>query len=143
MVSSSNKISTAANLYEGKCSGCTTSYGDSNCAHHTSNAMALAGINILERSSDSRHPASKIKARCPGGRTIRAKELRDWWVAAGYKEYDKRPPLGTAAFFYIQRDSDSQGHVGLINTNGECRDTAWETGRKNADLGGDWRKYYY
>lgn len=96
--------------------------------------MARAGFNIT-----AAHPA--INARCPGAqgtrRIIRSKELRDWVAAQGYAAHSTKPPIGTGAFFYCERNSDGKGHCGLIDANGGVRDTG------AGDHFGDWRRYYW
>jgi len=78
------------------------SVGGDTCAHYASNALARAGFDITS-------PHDTIHARCKktseNGRVLRAKNLRDWIKAKGYTEYTTKP-VGTACFFYCERDKD-------------------------------------
>ena len=126
-------LSDAASLYTRSCDTCGEDLGN-NCAHYASNALANAGFDIT-----SAH--STINARCnaPKGsrRIIRAKELRAWIIAHGFKKHSNPPPYGTAAFFYCERNRDGQGHCGFIDDDGNDQDTG--TG---SDFG-DVHEYYY
>ena len=122
-------------MYNGKCGGCTKSYGEKggNCAHHTSDAMYRAGFTDVL----TKVVGGPITARCDGGRPIRAKELRDWVVGQGYTAHAARPAIGTAAFFFAYDAHKDKGHVGFIDKTGKCKDTG------TGDLWGTERKYYW
>ncbi|MEC0184744.1 hypothetical protein P4H61_25055 [Paenibacillus peoriae] len=108
-------LSKAYELYEGKCT-CDTSYGN-DCAHFLSNALINAGYSIT----------SGVK--CPTGRLIRAKELRDW--AKKMPNVVERTNHDSSSsgywFVYQERANDGQGHV-CIHKENQGKHTSVGTG---------------
>ena len=83
--------------YSNSCT-CGTHY-DNNSAHFLSNAMAVNGCSF---------PSGL--AKCPTGRPIRAKELRDWFrrISTGYAQNHDSLSSG---YWFVYQESGGQGHV--------------------------------
>ncbi|WP_147394321.1 hypothetical protein [Arthrobacter cheniae] len=102
-----------------------------NCAHFLSNAFIVAGYSeLLTRG-----------ARCPTGRPIRAREMRQWFIEMAATPNVGRtsnvPTRNTGPWAVFQLDEDAYwgGHVALLDTDAwEYVGTGWYS---------NWTQYLY
>lgn len=141
-LSTGKTIEGAAKLFERACLGIVSSLYPNNCAHYLSNAFIKAAFVELTNPNDCiTHRCGSPECSSGGKRPTRAKDMRCWFATKGSTPKSS-VSKGTGFYaVYQERQSDSQGHVVILDSNTwKFYGTGWFEANQATEL---WKHEYY